>query len=298
MRSRPRSAAAPSKRRSVSESSEGPLTTGELLKRTCAYLTEKGCSSPRLDAELLLTHVLGVERIELYMALERPLSATELDALRPLVARRAGREPLQYILGEWGFRRLTLSVDPRALIPRPETEIVVERALARLAGLAAPRVLDVGTGSGAIALAVAHEHPGARVTAFDISNDALALARENVERTGLPVELVQGDLRGGLPAGPWDLIVSNPPYIDPREARSLQPEVVDWEPHIALFGPEVHHEVAAAARPVLSPGGSLVLEVGDDQAAHVSDELARLGYRDVAATLDLSGRNRVVEGTA
>ena len=123
------------------------------------------------------------------------------------------------MLGEWGFRRLTLNVDPRALIPRPETEILVDRALVLLAGRERPRVLDVGTGSGAIALAIADEHPGAVVTGFDCSPDALALAAENVARTGLAVELLQGDLFDGLPGGPWDLVVSNPPYVDAATSR-------------------------------------------------------------------------------
>ena len=162
----------------------------EVLRLSTEHLAAKGSETPRLDAERLLAKATGLERIELYMALDRPLTAAELDAARELVARRARREPLQYVLGEWGFRRLTLTVDRRALIPRPETEILVERALALLAGLDRPRVLDVGTGSGAIALAIADEHPGAVVTGLDSSADALALAAENVARTGLAVELV------------------------------------------------------------------------------------------------------------
>src|SRR6185295_18734649 len=172
-------------------------------------------------------------RIELYMQLDRPLTTTEIDRARALVAPRARREPLQYVLGEWGFRRLTLAVDRRALIPRPETEIVVERALALLHGLEAPRVLDVGTGSGAIALAIADEHPGSRVTAIDVSPDALALARENAARTGLTIELLEHDLKAGLPGGPYDLVVSNPPYVEPDELPTLMPDVREYEPHLA-----------------------------------------------------------------
>ena len=161
------------------------MTLQEVLRRSTEHLTTKGLSTPRLDAELLLAHALGLTRIELYMALDRVLTAAELDAARVLVARRARREPLQYVLGEWGFRRLVLSVDRRALIPRPETEILVERGLALLAGREAPRVLDVGTGAGAVALAIADEHPGARVTGIDVSEQALALAAENAATTGL-----------------------------------------------------------------------------------------------------------------
>ena len=213
-----------------------PGTLGDVLRRSTEHLAAKGSDTPRLDAELLLAHALGVARIDLYMQLDRPLEPSELDATRALVGRRAAREPLQYVLGEWGFRRLTLTVDRRALIPRPETEVVVERCLALLEGLDAPRVLDVGTGSGAIALAIADEHPGAAVTGIDVSSEALALARENAIRTGLPLELARHDLFEGLPDGPWALVVSNPPYVDPDDRSSLQPEVRDWEPAEALFG--------------------------------------------------------------
>jgi release factor glutamine methyltransferase len=199
------------------------------------------------------------------------------------------------VLGEWGFRRLTLTVDERALVPRPETEIVVERCLALLDGRHAPRVLDVGTGSGAIALALADEAPGAAVTGTDASPDALALARTNVERTGLRVELVEGDFRNGLPPGPWDLVVSNPPYVDPVERDSLAPEI-GWEPACALYGAGAHTTIADAARGVLAEDGALVLEVGDGQGATVAAALEAAGYREVRAMLDLAGRDRVVEG--
>ncbi|NUT55029.1 MAG: peptide chain release factor N(5)-glutamine methyltransferase, partial [Thermoleophilia bacterium] len=178
------------------------------------------------------------------------------------MARRARHEPVAYILGEWGFRRLTLTVDRRALIPRPETEVVVERALDRIRGIDEPRVLDVGTGTGAIALAIADEHPGVRVTAIDVSPDALALARENVARTGLAVDLLRHDLRGGLPGGPYDLVVSNPPYVEPVDLDTLMPDVRDYEPHVALVGHGATEAIARAAAGVLVPGGWLVLEVG------------------------------------
>ena len=209
-------------------------TVGHVLRLSTAHLAARGSETPRLDAELLLARATGLERIELYMAFDRPLNAAELDVARELVGRRARREPLQYVLGEWGFRRLTLTVDRRALIPRPETEILVDRALALIAGSEAPRVLDVGTGTGAIALAIADEHTGALVTGIDSSADALALAAENVSRTGLAVQLTAHDLFDGLPAGPWDLVVSNPPYVDEADLATLQPEVRDWEPHAAL----------------------------------------------------------------
>jgi len=272
-------------------------TRGEVLRRAAEHLAARGSETPRLDAELLLAHALGLTRVELYTGFERPLAEVEVSAYRELVRRRARREPVAYILGEWGFRRLTLKVDRRALIPRPETEIVVERCLARLEGLESPAVLDVGTGSGAIALAIADEHPGARVVGIDASEDALALARDNVERTGLTVELRQRDVFAGLPAGPWHLVVSNPPYVTPEEIETLMPDVRDWEPHEALVGRGVADAVARCSLDVLSPGGALVLEVGDGQAPEVVDLLERLGYRDVRATRDLTERERVVEGT-
>ena len=275
---------------------DGARTVGEVLRRSTDHLAEKGSETPRLDAELLLAHVLGVARIDLYLDLERPLAASELDAARALVSRRAAREPLQYVIGEWGFRRLTLRVDRRALIPRPETETVVERCLALLAGREAPRVLDVGTGSGAIALAIADEHPGARVSGIDVSGDALALARENAVQTGLDIELLERDVFQGLPEGPWELVVSNPPYVDPGDRATLQPEVRDWEPDTALFGQDVTATVAAAAVDVLIDGGALVLEVGDGQAQATAALLASLGYAEVRTTPDLAGRDRVVEG--
>ena len=273
------------------------LSLGDVLRRASEHLG-KTSETGRLDAELLLAHSLGLRRIELYTDFDRPLSSEELDAYRELVARRARHEPVAYILGEWGFRRLTLNVDRRALIPRPETEIVVERALAHLRGLDAPVVLDVGTGTGAIALAIADEHPGARVTAIDVSADALDLARENAARTGLAVELLEHDAAGGLPGGPYDLVVSNPPYVERAELPTLMPDVRDFEPHVALVGDRMPEVVARAARDVLRPGGHLVLEIGDGQALATAAVLGALGYADVVTTSDLAGRDRVVEGRA
>lgn len=250
-----------------------------------AELAAAGVPEPRVDAEWLVAHVLGTSRTGVYTA----DGEVDADALRALVERRVRREPLAYVLGEWGFRRLVLRTDARALVPRPETEIVVERCVKLLAGLKAPRVLDVGVGSGAIALALADEAPHARVTAVDASPEALALARENAERLALAVELRPGSF-GDAAAG-WDLVVSNPPYVAPGELERLEPEVRDWEPAEALVGEGLHEELARIARTTW-----LVLEVGDGQAREVARALERLGYADVAITSDLARRERVVEG--
>ena len=271
-------------------------TVAGALARTCERLRAAGCESPQVDAEILLAHVLRTTRSGLRAETGRELQDDELVALDRLAVRREAREPLAYVLGEWGFRRLTLKVDARVLVPRPETEVVVERCLARIAGLPQPRMLDVGTGSGAIALAIADEYPDARVTGIDVSEDALAVARENVARIGLAVDLARQDLFEGLPDGPWDLVVSNPPYVRPDEIESLEPEVRDWEPRAALVGEGATEAVACAALEVLRPGGALVLETADGDAERVAELIRGLGCVEVVTTRDLSGRDRVVDG--
>jgi release factor glutamine methyltransferase len=275
---------------------ERAATVGETEREIARGLEEGGVPTAAIDAKLIVAHVLGVSPSGLTLERGRVPSAEERTRIGDLAARRATREPLQYVLGEWGFRRLTLTVDDRALIPRPETETVVERCLALLEGLDAPRVLDVGTGSGAIALAIADEHPGARVTGVDVSAEALSLARENTARTGVAVELLQADLLSGLPGSEWDLVVSNPPYVRQDEAPTLAPEVVGWEPHVALFDSGHTEALACEAAAVLRPGGAIVLETFDERAAAVADLLARAGFADLLVTRDLAGRDRVVEG--
>jgi release factor glutamine methyltransferase len=271
-------------------------TVRAALEEVTARLDAAGCETPEVDAELILANVLGTTRSGLRADGSRALSEPELDRVTELLARRERREPLAYVLGEWGFRRLTLKVDRRALVPRPETEIVVERCLALTANLDQPRILDVGTGSGALALALVDEHPRAAVTGIDSSPDALALARENAARLDLEVELVEHDLFAGFPDGPWDLVVSNPPYVLPEEIDSLTPEVREWEPRIALVGEGTTEAIVTSACDVLRPGGALVLETADGNAARVAGLLRALGYSEVAVTPDLAGRDRVVEG--
>jgi release factor glutamine methyltransferase len=270
--------------------------TAGVLRAVAAELARAGVDTPEVDAELLVAHALGLSRSAVRLAADRVVTTDAQAALDELVSRRARREPLQYVLGEWGFRRLVLRVDARALIPRPETEIVVERALALIADLDAPAVLDVGVGSGAIALAIADERPEARVLGIDTSEAALELARENAERCRLDVELVRHDLFAGLPPGPWDAIVSNPPYVPRGDRDNLAPEVRDWEPAAALFDNGATARLIGSALPALARGGALVVEVGDGQARDVAAALEASGSADVNVVSDLAGRERVVEG--
>jgi release factor glutamine methyltransferase len=258
------------------------VTAREALAEARRRLAAAGVETPRVDAEWLVAHLLGGTRSGLAGRLD-----DEVEGLEPLLARREAREPLAYVLGEWGFRRLTLKTDPRALVPRPETETLVERALALAAGIERPRILDVGVGSGAIALALKDERPDAQVTGVDISVGALALARENAERLGLEVELRHGD-GGEAAAEGWDVVVANPPYVETFDG--VQPEL-RWEPEIALVGRGEHERLARAAR-----ARFVVFEVGDGQADDVADLLRELAWEDVAITADLTGRARVVEG--
>jgi release factor glutamine methyltransferase len=265
------------------------LTLAEVLKGAVDYLTARGIDTPRVDAELLLARALGLQRIELYTQHDRPLTEEERAHARELVRRRGAREPLAYVLGDWDFRGLTLKTDRRALVPRPETEIVVERCLALLAGAADPRIVDVGTGTGAIALALKHERPDADVTATDRSADALSLAKENAEANALEIELVHTDLLDGL-AGPYDLVVSNPPYVDADEFVTLQPELAH-EPEEALVDRGQTQRLIDTAR-----FGWLVLEVHEARAQDVARQLDAAGYGDVNVSQDLAGRDRIVDG--
>jgi release factor glutamine methyltransferase len=258
------------------------LKLRDALRAAEERLAAAGVDTPRVDAELLLAHVAGTTRSGLYADLDRELDG----AVEPLLERREAREPLAYVLGEWGFRRLTLKTDARALVPRPETEIVVERCLVLLEGAESPRVLDIGVGSGAIALALKDERPDAQVTGVDVSRDALSLARENADALGLDVDLREGDVSAA--GDGWDLVVSNPPYVD--SLAGLQPEL-RHEPERALIGEGMHEQIARAARTRF-----LVFEVGDGQAHDVAAVLKACGYTGVQVTQDLAGKDRVVEG--
>lgn len=211
-------------------------TVREIKERTETFLSQKNVPNAKLDTDILIAHSLGMKRLDLYLDMERPLTEQQLDMLRPLVKRRATREPLQYIIGSTDFYGLTLKVDSRALIPRQETEELVDRIVARLSE-APKRILDLGTGSGAIAFALASKYPEACITAIDSSTGAIALALENATALDLAdrVRIIEGNWWSPIvDEASFDLIVSNPPYLTEAEMRSAEPEVVDYEPQEAL----------------------------------------------------------------
>ncbi|HET7170796.1 MAG TPA: peptide chain release factor N(5)-glutamine methyltransferase [Gaiellales bacterium] len=277
-------------------------TLGEVLRLSTAHLERHGSPTARLDAELLLGHALGLGRVEIYTGFERPLDEAELAECRALIARRAKREPVAYILGRWGFRGLDLDVDPRVLVPRPETELLVDRCLALLNGVVGPDVLDVGTGSGAIALALASELPEARVIGCDVSPEALEVARRNGERLGVDVEWIESDLLAAVAGRRFDLVVSNPPYVAADEIGALEPEVRDWEPRGATVagesGLEAIERLCAEAPAALEEGGALVLEVGAGQAGAVAALLEGVGLGGIGRDTDHAGIERIVWGRA
>ena len=270
----------------------------EIIKRTTGFFEQRGVESPRLNAELLIGHALGLKRMQLYLQFERPLTEPELEKIRPLVKRRGHREPLQYIIGETEFFGLKLKVDRRALIPRPETERLIELLTQQLVTPPAT-ILDLGTGSGAIALALAKIYPEAVVTALDKSEEALNLARENAEVCGLAgrVKFVQSDWLSALsPSEKYHLIVANPPFLSDAESAETQPEVKDFEPHLALSAglnsAAALERIIGAARPFLVPGGLLACETGLAQHPALLSLAKAEGYGRAESRCDLSGRER------
>jgi release factor glutamine methyltransferase len=274
-----------------------------LTRLAAEHLAARGVADPRLDAELLLAHVLGVGRLDLYLQFERPLQPAEVEAYREAIRRRGRREPLQYITGEVAFRELILAVDARVLIPRPETEILVGEVLrwAGATGEDGGTILDLGTGSGAIALSLLREGSFERAVATDRSPDALDVAAANADRAGLSdrLELRPGSLWEPIgDAERFRVIVANPPYVAETERDSLLPEVVDHEPAEALFagadGLAVIDAIVAGAAAHLVPDGLLALEVGAGQAEAVAGRLREGGYASPRVAKDLTGRERVV----
>src|SRR6185295_2683266 len=290
------------------------MTVLETIQKSAEFLTKKGVDAPRLQAELLLAHVLKLPRMKLYLNFERPLIAAEADAARELVKRRGQREPLQHITGATSFCGFEIAVNRHVLVPRPETELLaeagwkflLESALQRVPGREQPEgwtptALDFSTGSGCIAIALAAKCPVARITAVDVSADALALARENAARNGVAerIEFLPGDGFSALPAGAgFDLIVSNPPYIPSHEIASLQPEVRDLDPRAALDGGvdglDFYRTLAAQAGEFLKPGGRVMVEFGDGQADEIKKIFESQKWIVEAVRDDYSQRQRIL----
>ena len=268
-----------------------------LVKEAAATLAAAGVPAPEWDAERLLRHVLGWDRATLVANPDLLVPGPDVEHFRALLRRRVSREPLQYILGTQAFWKHDFLVTPAVLIPRPETELLVETSLELLKDVERPLIVDVGTGSGCIALSLAAERPDAEIHATDISEPALEVARENARRLGLEsrVAFHHGDLLGPVAhlAGRIDLVVSNPPYVDPAERESLAPEVRDHEPTVALFPPSdplsLYRRLFRASASSLRPGGWLVVELGQGQAAAVEGLCRNDGLVPTRLVHDLAG---------
>ncbi|MGC8833810.1 MAG: peptide chain release factor N(5)-glutamine methyltransferase [Armatimonadota bacterium] len=292
---------------------QNSLTVGKAVLWAAGELTKAGVDSPRLDAELLVAHVLGEDRAYVFAHPNKELTQRELDELKTCVSRRAMREPLPYITGKREFFKRTFLVSPAVLIPRQETETLVETVLRRVPKKDTPLlILDVGTGSGCIAITLALELPNASIIACDISPEALAVAQRNASSliAQNPTAVHSGsisfrctDFPLGLDdiAGRLDVLVSNPPYIANSDSDKLPPEVANYEPRIALFagedGLEFIRRIAQSARCLLKPGGLIAMEVGVGQAERVSEMLVQAGIGRIEVTPDLAGIPRVVSGT-
>ena len=270
-----------------------------LLDWTTEFFAEKGIANPRLDAQLLLAHLLQLDRVGLYLNFDRPLSGEELDRIRPLVKRRGQREPLQYLLGRCEFWSLEFEVNPAVLVPRADTEVLVEEVLARAGEQGC--LLDVGTGSGAIVVSLATELPQWRLVGFDISPAALTVAARNALRHGVAerVRMLQGDLVR-LPDEHYDLVVSNPPYVAADEWDGLMPEVRCYEPRAALLAEEhglaCYRHLAAQVKTRLKPGGWLLVEIGHRQGEAVRQLFIDAGLTETFIRNDYSDQPRVVGG--
>ncbi len=280
-------------------------TIRRMLEWMSRDFAERGLPGPRLDAELLVAHALGQRRVALYMDLDRPLADAELAAIRELVKRRRAREPIAYIVGEREFWKRAFEVSRSVLVPRPDTEILVSSALPLLPNDREARVLDLCTGSGILAVTLAAERPRVRAVATDLSAEALEVARRNAARHGVGdrVDFRLGDLFDAVRGEPpFDLVVSNPPYIPTAEIETLDADVRAYEPRMALDGGadgfELHRRLASGAASYLAPGGSLLVEVGMGQAPQLEKTLAAAGpYGEVRSVLDYGGIARVVAAT-
>jgi len=274
----------------------------DVIQRSTDFLARKGVASPRLQVELLLAHLLRLPRLQLYLSFERALTKAELDALRALVQRRGQHEPLQYIVGSTSFCGLEIALNRDVLIPRPETELLAERAwtfLRKADGV--PSVLEIGTGSGCLAIAVAHHAPRAKVCATDISGPALELARRNAESHQVigRVEFCQGDLFSAAPANArFDLILSNPPYIPTARIKTLEAEVREHEPHSALDGgadgQDFYRRMAAEAGAWLRPAACIMVELDDEGAQATREIFQREKWKVEGVEKDYRGQERIL----
>jgi release factor glutamine methyltransferase len=276
------------------------MQTLDVLRRAAGFLADRGVENARLDAEVLLADVLGVDRVGVYLSFDRPLATGEVDRYRDLVRRRGRREPLQHLRARQEFFSRDFTVDRRVLVPRPETETLVEAVIEIAGRLAAPRLLDVGTGSGVIAVTLALELAGATVSATDSSAEALELARGNATRLNALVAFGIGDLVEPFAGERFDVVVSNPPYVPTAEIERLTPEVREFEPRAALDGGEdglhVIRRLVAAAPSVLADGGWLLVEIGAGQRRAVEEMLRESGLEVGDVRRDLAGIERVVGG--
>jgi release factor glutamine methyltransferase len=272
---------------------------GQVVRRAADYLERHDVDSPLPTAEQLLARVLGTDRAGIYRR-DEPLRGPEARAFGRALCRRCDGVPTQHLTGATGFRHVTLLVRPGVFVPRPETEVVVDAALEALEGRTAPAVVDIGTGTGAIALAIKQERPDARVWALDRSPEAVALARHNAERLGLDVEVLESDLLGGLDrgvTGPLDLVVSNPPYIELDEYDSLPRDVLADPAEALVGGVSFYGPLCSQSSGRLGAGGSLVVEIGERQAEAVSRIALEAGAAQISVRPDLAGRDRVVTAT-
>jgi release factor glutamine methyltransferase len=269
----------------------------QVVQRAAEYLERHGEDSPVPTAERLLSHVLGTDRTEIYA--REGLTSQEAKLFGRALCRRCAGEPLQHVTGEQGFRRLRIGVRPGVFVPRPETEVLVQVILDATATVESPVVVDVCTGSGAVALAIKDERPDATVFAIDLSPEAVALARENAEGLGLEMTVLEGSLLDPLPPdlhGQVDVVACNPPYVAPEQRDSLPPDV-RAEPELAVFGGiDVYERLFAQAIGCLRPKGLIAAEIEESTAASVSEAAERAGFGDLSVRRDLAGRDRVVCG--
>lgn len=283
--------------------SEQVWTIGRVVRWAADDFRSKGIESPRLEAELLLAHVLGVDRMRILLDQDRPLTSDELARYREVIKRRRAREPVAYIRGEREFYGRPFRVDARVLIPRPDTEILVETALRRTQHLSmSGRMLDLCTGSGCVATTFACERPSWQVTGTDLSEGAIEVARDNAQRLGAVwnVRWLVGDLFEPIGDERFDLITANPPYIPLGEAPELSPDIREYEPHISLFGGEdgfaITSRIIDEAPRHLRRRGVLAMEIGAGQADEVAALFEKAGFVEVERTRDYGGHERVVSG--